>query len=94
MKGIISKLILFAAMALVFSALTGCGGASGNQSTNGVPATGGSGNTGTASTKNSDYPPLAERAVARGVAELRKAGLIVPTREAVRGQNVEYEIRL
>ena len=35
---------------------------SGNQSTNGVPATGGSGNTGTASTKNSDYPPLAERA--------------------------------
>ena len=40
------------------------------------------------------YGPTPERAVARAIAELRKAGLIVPNREAVPGRNVEYEIRL
>ena len=64
MKGIIMKMFTFAMLAVLFSALTGCGGggqavsnnAAAPANTNAAPA-----NAATAK-KNSDYPPLAENA--------------------------------
>jgi hypothetical protein len=41
-----------------------------------------------------EYGPNPERQVAKAVAELRKAGLIVVVREGAWGRNAEYGIRL
>lgn len=43
---------------------------------------------------HADYGPTGKRAVARAVAELRKAGVIVPIGDASPGRNVSYELRL
>lgn len=63
MKGYIFKAIIFAALAITFSILTGCGGGETPANT-GAPANGNAAtaNTNAAPKKNSEYPPLAEKA--------------------------------
>ena len=62
MKGIITKILTTSMLAVLLWALTACGGASDQAVANNV-ATANTANTGTATAKkNSDYPPLAEKA--------------------------------
>ena len=63
MKQSISKIFAFAVLALAFSALAGCGG-TGNQTASNNAAAPANTNAAPANTakKNSDYPPLAEKA--------------------------------
>jgi thiol-disulfide isomerase/thioredoxin len=64
MKGIITKLLAFAMLAVLFSALTGCGGGGDQAASNNAAPAGNAGgaNSANAPKKSSEYPPLAEKA--------------------------------
>ena len=65
MKGIITKVFTFAIFAVLFSLLTGCGGVAGNQAVSNNASAPGNSNAPAAANsakKNSEYPPLAEKA--------------------------------
>jgi thiol-disulfide isomerase/thioredoxin len=64
MKNLITKALIFAAVATAFSALTGCGGGGQVNTNTSAPGNTSASNTGSTNTakKNSDFPALAEKA--------------------------------